>query len=59
MAKSKFYDWNKLVVGKVKNETAGVAFELFVGLKPKMYSLLVDDNSEYKKKQRVWTKMML
>ena len=35
--KSKYYDnSNKLVVGKMKDETAGVAIEEFVGLKPKM-----------------------
>ena len=35
--KSKYYsDSNKLVVGKMKDETGGVAIK-FVGLKPKMY----------------------
>ena len=48
--KSKYYDnLNKLVVGKMKNETAGVAIEEFVGLTPKMYSYLVNDNSDHKK----------
>ena len=48
--KSKYYDnSNKLVVGKMKDETAGVAVEEFGGLKPKMYSYLVDHNSEQKK----------
>ena len=48
--KSKYYDnSNKLVVGKMKDETSGVAIEEFFGLKPKMYSYLVDDNSEHKK----------
>ena len=37
------------MVGKMKDETAAVAIEEFVGLKPKMYSYLVDDNSEHKK----------
>ena len=33
--KSKYYDnSNKLVIGKMKNETAGIAIEEFVGLKP-------------------------
>ena len=51
--KSKYYDnSNKLVVGKMKDETAGVAIEEFVGLKPKMYLYLVDDNSEHKKSKR-------
>ena len=47
---SKYYDnSNKLVIGKIKGETRGVASEEFVGLKPKIYSLLVEDNSEHKK----------
>ena len=51
-AKSKYYDnSNKLVVGKMKDETAGIAIEEFVGLKPKMYSYLVNDNSEHKKQK--------
>ena len=52
--KSKYYDdSNKLVVGKMKDETAGVAIEEFVGLRPKMYSHLVDVNSEHKKAKGV------
>ena len=48
--KSKYYDnSNKLVVDKMKDKTAGVAIEEFVGLKPKMHSYLVNDNSEHKK----------
>ena len=48
--KSKFYDdSNKLVVGKMKNELAGVPIKEFVGLKPKMYSFLVDYSSEHKR----------
>ena len=48
--KSKYYDnSNKLVIGKMKDETDGVAIKEFVGLKPKVYSYLADDNSEYKK----------
>ena len=35
---SKYYDnSNKLVIGKIKDETAGAAIEEFVRLKPKMY----------------------
>ena len=34
----------------MKNET--VAIKEFVGLKPKLYSFLVDDNSEHKKKKK-------
>ena len=52
-AESKYYDdSNKLVVGKMKDETDSVALKEFVGVKPKMHSFLVDDNSEHKK-QRV------
>ena len=40
---------NKLVVGKMKGATAGAAIEEFFGLKPKMYSYLVNDNTEHKK----------
>ena len=48
--KSKYCDnSNKLVIGKMKDETAGAAIEEFVGLKPKMYLYLVDDNREHKK----------
>ena len=47
---SKFYDdSNKLVVVKMKDETAGATIKECFGLKPKMYSFLVDDNSEHKK----------
>ena len=50
LAKSKYYDdSNKLVVGKMKDETAGGAIKEFVGLKCKMYSFLVDNSSEHKK----------
>ena len=38
-AKSKHCDdSNKLVIGKMQDETAGVAIKEFVGLKPKMHS---------------------
>ena len=33
----------------MKDETAGTAIEEFLGLKPKMYSYLVDDNNDHKK----------
>ena len=33
----------------MKDEIGGLTIEEFVGLKPKMYSFLVDDNSEHKK----------
>ena len=34
----------------MKDETGGVGIEEFVGLKPKMYLFLVDDNSEHNKR---------
>ena len=43
----------RLVVGKMKNETAGVAIREFVGLKPRMYSFLVDDSSDHRKAKGV------
>ena len=45
-------DSNKLIVGKMKDEIGGVVVEEFVGLKSKMYSVLVDD-SEHKKAKGV------
>ena len=49
LTKSKYYDnSNKLVVGKMKDETVGVVIGEFVRLKPKIYSYLVNDNSEHK-----------
>ena len=52
--KSKYCDnWNKLVIDKIKNETAGVDTEEFVGLKPKIYSYLVDVNSWHKEAKSV------
>ena len=52
--KSKYSDdSNKLVIGKMKDETGSVVIEEFVGLKAKMYSFLVDDNSEYEKAKAV------
>ena len=51
LTKSKYYDnSNKLVIGKMKHETKGVAIEEFAGLKPEMYSFLLD-NSEHKKEK--------
>ena len=49
-AKSKYYNnSNKVVVDKMENKTAGVSIEEFVGLKPKMNSYLVNENSQHKK----------
>ena len=45
--KSKYCDdSNKLVIGKMKDETGGVAMDEFAGLKPKMYSFLVDHRED-------------
>ena len=44
--KSKYYDnSNKLVTGKIKDETGGVIIKEYVRLKPNMYSFLAADNS--------------
>ena len=37
------------MVGKMTNETAGVAIDEFVALNPKMHSCLANDNSEHKR----------
>ena len=48
--KSKYYNNSiKLVVGKMKDETIGVAIEEFAALKPKISSYLVDSNNKHKK----------
>ena len=44
---------NKLVVGKMKDETGGVAINKVVELNSKIYYFLVDDTSEYKKPKAV------
>ena len=48
-----FHDLIKLVAGKRKDETGGIAIEELAGLKPKMYSFLVNDSSEHKKAKDV------
>ena len=54
LTQSKYYDdSNKSVTGKMENETRGATFEEFARLKPKMYSVFVADNSEYKKAKGV------
>ena len=59
LAKSKFYDDSKkLVVGKMKDETASVSIKEFVGIKPKMYLFLVDDSSDCKKGNGVNTNVV-
>ena len=41
------------MVGETKDETADVAIEEFVGLKPEKYLYLVNNNSKYKKAKGV------
>ena len=44
-SKSKqYHNSKKLVTDKMKDKSGEVAIEGFVGLKPKMYSYLVDNN---------------
>ena len=53
--KSKYYDIsNKLLIGRMNNETGVVAIEEFVELKLKMYSFLVNNNEyeKYSKKKK-------
>ena len=51
LAKSKYCDDStKLVIVKLKNDTGGVVIEECVGLKPKIYWLLVDKNEHKKAK---------
>ena len=44
-----YSDSNKLVAGKMRDETVSVCIEGFVGLISNMYSLLVDDSNEHEK----------
>ena len=48
-AKSKYYDSDVLVVGKMNSEIGGIANKEFDGLKPKMHFILVSESSKYKK----------
>ena len=41
----------QLVVHKMKDEEDDVTTEEFLGLKPKMYSFLVNDSSDHKKRR--------
>ena len=44
-AESKYYDESSaLVVGKMKDDMGGVSIVKFVGLKLKMYSILMSDS---------------
>ena len=50
--KSKFYhESNKIVLGKMKDETSDVAIIEFAKLKPNIFSFLEDDNSEQRKQR--------
>ena len=45
LTKSKCYDdSNKIAIGRLKDETGGIAINKFVGLKPEMYSFFADIN---------------
>ena len=44
---------NKKVIGKFKDEVAGKQITHFVGLRPKLYSFKVEDNSETRKAKGV------
>ena len=48
-------DSNRVVVAKMKDEIAGVAIKKLVVLKAKMYSFLVDYNSERKKQSLIFS----
>ena len=48
--KPKYDKSNKLVIGKMKDETIGVAIDKFVGLKPKMQLFLLDKKKHKKTK---------
>ena len=51
---SKFYfSENKKVIGKFKDETAGVPIKEFIGLKSKMYSISLDNEKDSKKAKGV------
>ena len=45
-----FFDENKKVVGKMKDEAAGMPIKEFIGLRSKMYSYEIDNNVTTKKK---------
>ena len=44
-----FHGANSLVVGKIKDETSGVAIKGFVGLKSRMDTFITEDSHESKK----------
>ena len=49
-ARSIYHDHSStLVFSKMKDEISGIAIDKFVGLKPKMYSILVSNCNECKK----------
>ena len=52
-AERKLYDSNKLIVGKIKDQTGGVAIKEFFRLNLKMYSFLVNISSKHKKETGV------
>ena len=49
----KYYDLNKLIVFKMKDETRGVPINGFIGSKSKMYTFTKEDNNECKKSEGI------
>ena len=48
-----YFTENKKVIGKFKDETAGVPIKEFIGLKSKMYCLILDNEKDSKKAKGV------
>ena len=48
-----YFSENKKVIGKFKDETAGVPIREFIGLKSKMYSISLDNEKNSKKAKGV------
>ena len=48
-----YFSENKKVIGKFKDETAGVPIKEFIGLKSKMYSIFLDNEKNSKKAKGV------
>ena len=46
-----FFDENKKVIGKVKDEAAGMVIKEFIGLRSKMYSYEINNKTTKKKKK--------
>ena len=53
-----YFSENKKVIGKFKDETAGVPIDDFIGLKSKMYSVSLDNDKNSKKAKGVKKKVI-